>query len=86
MLEGLNIKPNPAINTIQLDLVHPDPNYHSYNHDIRIYNSEGTQIYKMYFMGELNNFIIDIDKLKPGYYMVNSKSDQVRGIGKFIKK
>lgn len=83
---GLHIKPNPAIDYIQLDLVHPDPNHRPYNHDVRIYNSDGTQVYKMYFMGELKDFSIDVGKLKPGYYMVNSKSDQIKGVGKFIKE
>lgn len=83
---GLNIKPNPAINQIELNLAHPDPSYHSFNHDVRIYNSNGNEVYKMFFMGELNNFKIDVSKFKSGYYVVNSKSDKTSGIGKFIKK
>lgn len=86
MTIGLNIKPNPAISQIGLDLVHPNPNYHPYNHDVRIYNTNGEQVYKMYFMGNLNDFIIDVSKFKSGYYLVKSKSDEVKGVGKFMKK
>jgi len=86
MTIGLNIKPNPAIDHIQLDLVHPDPTQHPYNHDVRIYNSNGNEVYKMFFMGELNDFTIDVTKFKPGYYIVKSKSEEIKGAGKFIKK
>ena len=86
MTIGLNIKPNPAISQIELDLVHPNPNYHPYNHDVRIYNTNGEEVYKMYFMGNLNDFIIDVSKFKSGYYLVKSKSDEVKGVGKFMKK
>lgn len=82
---GLNIIPNPAIDHISLELVHPSP-YHPYSHDIRIYNSNGVEVYKMFFMGELDDFNIDVKKLKPGYYIVNSKSDGIKGSGKFIKE
>lgn len=83
---GLHIKPNPAIDYIQLELVHPDPTYHGYNHDVRIYNTNGVEVYKMFFIGEIDDFNIDIMKLKPGYYIVNAKSDQIKGVGKFIKE
>jgi hypothetical protein len=83
---GLHIKPNPAIDYIQLDLVHPDPTYHEYNHNVKIYNSSGVVVYKKFFIGELNEFNIDIKKLKPGYYIVNTKSDQTKGVGRFIKE
>ncbi len=83
---GLNIRPNPAIDHIKLDLVHPDATYHPYNHDVRIYNSNGVEVYKMFFIGELNDFDVDIRKLKPGYYIVNSKSNHQRAIGTFIKE
>ena len=83
---GLHIQPNPAISYIQLDLVHPNPNIHPYNHDVRIYNTSGEEVYKMFFMGELNNFEIDVRKLNKGYYIVKSKSDQLKGVGKFIKE
>lgn len=86
MTIGLNIKPNPAINEIQLDLVHPNPKIRPYNHDVRIYNSNGNEVYKMFFMGELNDFTIDVTKFKSGYYIVKSKSEQIKGVGKFVKK
>jgi hypothetical protein len=34
----------------------------------------------------LENFSINIKKLKPGYYVVNTKSDNNKGTGKFIKE
>ena len=37
-------------------------------------------------MGNLNDFIIDVSKFKSGYYLVKSKSDEVKGVGKFMKK
>jgi hypothetical protein len=40
----------------------------------------------MFYIGELNNFSIDIKKLKPGYYVVKTKSDNNKGTGKFIKQ
>ena len=83
---GLHIIPNPAIDNIQLELVYPDPTHREYNHDVRIYNSDGTEVYKKFYMGELESFDIDIKKLKPGYYIVNTKSDQTKGVGKFIKE
>jgi len=83
---GLHIIPNPAIDNIQLELVYPDPTHRGYNHDVRIYNADGTEVYKKFYMGELESFNIDIKKLKPGYYIVNTKSDQIKGTGKFIKE
>jgi len=83
---GLNIYPNPAIDQIQLELVYPDPHHHNSNHDVRIYNSNGTEIYKKFFIGELSDFDIDIRKLKSGYYVVRTKSDNDKGTGKFIKE
>ncbi len=81
---GLNIIPNPAIDYIQLELVYPYD--HPINHDVKIYNSQGVEVYEMFYMGELENFSINIKKLKPGYYVVNTKSDNNKGTGKFIKK
>ena len=83
---GLHIIPNPAIDYIQLELVYPDPTHREYNHDVRIYNADGSEVYKKFYMGELEGFSIDIKKLKPGYYIVNTKSDQFKGMGKFIKE
>jgi hypothetical protein len=37
-------------------------------------------------MGELEDFNIDIKKLKTGYYIINTKGDRVKGTGKFIKE
>ena len=81
---GLNIIPNPAIDYIQLELVYPYD--HPINHDVKIYNSQGKEVYDMFYMGELENFSINIKKLKPGYYVVNTKSDNNKGTGKFIKE
>ena len=83
---GLHIVPNPAIDFIHLDLVYPDPNVKPYNHDVRIYNTKGEEVYNMYFMGDLKDFVIDINKLNEGYYVVKSKSDNLNGKGKFIKE
>jgi hypothetical protein len=81
---GLSITPNPAIDHIQLELVYP--NDHPINHDVKIYNSQGKEVYKMFYIGELNSFSVDIKKLKPGYYIVKTKSDNNKGTGKFIKE
>ncbi len=86
MTVGLTIKPNPAIDHIELDLVHPNPLIHPFNHNIKIYNSSGKEIYKMFFMGELSDFTLDISKFKKGYYIVKSESDNLKGTGKFIKE
>lgn len=83
---GLHITPNPAIDNIQLELVYPDPLHRDYNHDVRIYNSDGVEVYKKFYIGELEDFNIDIKKLKPGYYIVNTKSNRINGVGKFIKE
>ena len=83
---GLHIIPNPAIDNIQLELVYPDPLHRDYNHDVRIYNSDGVEVYKKFYMGELEDFNIDIKKLKTGYYIINTKGDRVKGTGKFIKE
>lgn len=80
---GLHIKPNPAIDHIELDFVYPT---REFNHDVEIYNSNGTQVYKMFFMGKMEDFQIDVSKLKPGYYIVNAKSGNKKGSAKFIKK
>tara|TARA_R110002020_G_scaffold475623_1_gene711381 strand:- start:35 stop:1606 length:1572 start_codon:yes stop_codon:yes gene_type:complete len=81
---GLHIVPNPAIDNIHLELVYP--NDHPINHDVKIYNSKGEEVYKMFYIGELEEFNIDIQKFTPGYYIVKSKSDYLKGEGKFIKK
>jgi hypothetical protein len=83
---GLHIIPNPAIDNIQLELVYPDPTHRDYNHDVRIYNSDGIEVYKKFYMGELEDFNIDVKKLKTGYYIINTKSNRIDGVGKFIKE
>ena len=81
---GLHIKPNPAIDNIKIDLVWNGSNAPT-NHDVRIYNANGVEVYKMFYIGKLNDFGIDIRALKSGYYIVNSKSNGLPGFGKFIK-
>ena len=81
---GLNIIPNPAIDNIHLELVYPE--HHPLNHNVKIFNSNGEEVYKMFYIGELEEFNIDIQKFVPGYYIIKSKSDNMIGEGKFIKK
>jgi hypothetical protein len=83
---GLHIIPNPAIDVIQLELVYPDPLHRDFNHDVRIYNSDGVEVYKKFYMGEIENFNIDIKKLRSGYYIINTKSSHLKTTGKFIKQ
>ena len=81
---GLNIKPNPAIEYIELSLEYAQD--HLINHNVQIYDINGNKVYKKHFIGELSNFKINIQKFKPGIYLVKSKSDNIKGEGKFIKK
>lgn len=81
---GLHIKPNPAIEYIELNLEYTQDRL--VNHDVQIYDMNGNKIYKKHFIGELSNFKINIQKFKPGMYLVKSKSDNIKGEGKFIKK
>lgn len=83
---GLHIIPNPAIDVIQLELVYPDPLYRDLNHDVRIYNTDGVEVYKKFYIGELENFEIDLKKLKSGYYIINTNSSHLKSNGKFIKQ
>tara|TARA_R110001583_G_scaffold2725_21_gene19167 strand:+ start:3634 stop:5178 length:1545 start_codon:yes stop_codon:yes gene_type:complete len=82
---GLNIIPNPAIDFINLELVYSEGE-HPVNHNIKIFNSKGECVYKMFYLGELNDFSINVSKYPSGYYLVKSKSDNLEGEGKFIKK
>lgn len=82
---GLHIHPNPATDIIQLDLVWQGDNEPT-NHDVRIFNADGTEVYKMFFIGKLNSFSIDVKRLKSGYYIVNSNSNGLPGVGKFTKQ
>ena len=82
---GLNIIPNPAIDFINLELVYSEGE-HPVNHNIKIFNSKGECVYKMFYLGELNDFSINVSKYPSGYYLVKSKSDNLEGKGKFIKK
>ena len=81
---GLHIYPNPAIDYIELDMEYSQ--YRLINHDVQIFDIEGHRVYKKHFIGELRNFSIDIQKFKPGVYMVTSDSDNIKGKGKFFKK
>ena len=83
---GLYITPNPAINNIHLDFIWQDNTSMPTNHDIRIYNANGTEIFKKFYIGKLDDFNINIKKLNAGYYIINSKSNGINGTGKFIKE
>ncbi len=84
MTIGLKIKPNPAINHIDLEMVYPETGH--INSDIRIYNSLGDEVYKKFYIGKLNHINIDISKYKPGLYIVKSKLNHKSVQAKFIKK
>lgn len=84
MTIGLKIKPNPAINHIDLEMVYPETGY--INSDIRIYNSLGDEVYKKFYIGKLNHINIDISEYKPGLYIVKSKLNHKAVQAKFIKK
>lgn len=81
---GLKIKPNPAIDYIELEIPYTD--HPLINHDIKIFDTKGNTVYKKHFIGEIDNFQIDVKKLKPGYYILKSKSDNIEGSGKFLKE
>ena len=80
---GLHIYPNPAIDYIELDMVHSKD--HLISHHIQIYDAKGFRVYKKHFIGNLSSFKINIKKFKPGMYLVKSKSDNINGAGKFLK-
>jgi len=84
MTIGLKIKPNPAINHIDLEMVYPETG--NINSDIRIYNTLGDEVYKKFYMGKLNHINIDISKYKPGLYIVKSKLNHKSVQAKFIKE
>jgi len=80
----LKIKPNPAIDFIQLEMVYPETG--GINSDIRIYNSSGNEVYKRFYIGKTGYIDIDISKYKPGLYIVKSKTNNKIIKGKFIKE
>ena len=84
MTIGLKIKPNPAINHIDLEMVYPETGH--INSDIRIYNSLGDEVYKKFYIGKLDHINIDISKYKPGLYIVKSKLNHKSVQAKFIKE
>lgn len=81
---GLKIRPNPAIEHIELEMVYPENGY--INNDLRIYNTLGNEVYKKYYIGRLENLNIDISKFKPGCYIVTSKINNKLLQDKFIKE
>lgn len=80
----LKIKPNPAIDFIQLEMVYPETG--DINSDIRIYNSSGNEVYKRFYIGKTGYIDIDVSKYKPGLYIVKSKTNNKIIKGKFIKE
>ena len=81
---GLNIRPNPAIDYIELEMDYTlDP---LINHNIQIFDMSGNRVYKKHFIGEIHDFQINIEKFNKGAYILKSKSDNVNAIGKFIKE
>jgi len=81
---GLNIRPNPAIDYIELEMDYTlDP---LINHNIQIFDMRGNRVYKKHFIGEIHDFQINIEKFNKGAYILKSKSDNVNAIGKFIKE
>lgn len=80
----LKIKPNPAINYIELEM--PYTEHPLINHKVKIFDTQGNEVYKKHFIGEIENFRIDIKNFKPGYYILKTKSDNLEGSNNFIKK
>lgn len=81
---GMTIIPNPAVDHIDLEMVYPDGTY--VNHDLRIYNSLGNEMFRKFYIGKLEHINIDISKFKPGWYIVESKINNKVIKGKFIKE
>ena len=80
----LNIRPNPAADFIELEMVHSlDP---LINHKIQIYDMNGNMVSKKHFIGETYDFKSDIQKFNKRSYILKSKSDNINAIGKFIKE
>jgi len=80
----LTIIPNPAISEIQVQVAEQDGTY--FNHDVRIYDDHGNMVFKKFYFGDNSEFNINISKLSQGSYIVKSSTNEVEGIGKFIKK
>jgi len=66
----LNIKPNPAVDVINLEVAEQDGTY--FNHHVKIYNVYGDEVYNKMFMGENFNINIDVSKFKKGSYVAVS--------------
>lgn len=81
---GLNIRPNPAIDFIELEMDYTlDP---LINHDIKIFDINGNVVYKNHFIGEIHDFKINVQKFTPGSYILKTNSDNIKASGKFIKE
>lgn len=79
----LKIIPNPAIDYIELEMDYTlDP---LINHNVQIFDSEGHGVYKKHFIGKIEDFKINVQKLTPGYYILKTNSDNIKSSGKFIK-
>lgn len=81
---GMTLKPNPAIDYIELEMVYPDGT--NVNHDLRIYNTLGNEVYRTFIIGKMEHIDIDISHLKSGCYIIKSKLNEVNIYKKFIKK
>jgi len=81
---GLNIKPNPAIDYIELEMDYTTNR--EITHSIQIYDMEGHKVYKKHFIGGVDNFKINIQKFPSGPYLLKTKSGEYVGEGKFIKQ
>ncbi len=80
----LNIKPNPAIDVINLEVADQDGTY--FNHHVKIYNVYGDEVFNKLFIGEDFDINIDISKFKKGSYVVSDMTNKANAVGKFIKK
>ncbi len=56
------------------------------NHNVQIFDSEGHGVYKKHFIGKIEDFKINVQKLTPGYYILKTNSDNIKSSGKFVKK
>jgi hypothetical protein len=80
----LNIKPNPAVDVINLEVADQDGTY--FNHHVKIYNVYGDEVFNKLFIGKDFDINIDISKFKKGSYVVSDKTNKANAVGKFIKK
>ncbi len=80
----LNIKPNPAIDVINLEVADQDGTY--FNHHVKIYNVYGDEVFNKLFIGKDFDINIDISKFKKGSYVVSDMTNKANAVGKFIKK